>query len=195
MAADLARDKILKTTLKIIGNEGAGRLTIRRIARESEVNVASINYYFRSKENLISEALQLYGLGMKNSFSILSEPSMPPKEKLTIFLETFSNQLIKYPGFMTSQITRIIEGMDMTPEAVANMSFGKQKIIELLTDVIDGKSEKELSMLLFQMMAGIIIPLFFGKYVKEIYGFDFTDDEDRKEFISLSVKNLIGLGE
>ena len=141
---------------------------------------------------MISEALQLYGSGMKNSFSILSDPSITSEERLSMFLEIFSSQLIQYPGFMKSQISRINEGKDMTPEAVANMIFGKKKILELLNNIISGKSEKELSMLLFQMMSGVILPILFGRYVKDIYGFDFSDDKERKDFIALSVKNITG---
>lgn len=50
-----AKGKIYQATLALItGGEDADRLTVRRIAAEAGVNAALINYYYQSKENLIS---------------------------------------------------------------------------------------------------------------------------------------------
>ena len=40
------KDRILNSTLYIIGKEGFQNVTIRKIAATADVNVASINYYF-----------------------------------------------------------------------------------------------------------------------------------------------------
>ncbi len=51
------RDRILGAALSIIEKEGAGRATVRAIAAEAGVNVAAINYHYRTKEELMEAAI------------------------------------------------------------------------------------------------------------------------------------------
>lgn len=48
----MTKEKILDATLHLIKSEGIDSVTIRKIASEAGTNVALINYYFGSKENL-----------------------------------------------------------------------------------------------------------------------------------------------
>ena len=53
-----ARERIYLATLALIDEVGVGRITTRAIAAAAGVNVASINYYYRSKDILLSEVLK-----------------------------------------------------------------------------------------------------------------------------------------
>lgn len=50
-------EQILRSALSLLVNHGAAALTLRRIAAESGMNVGSLNYYFKSKDDLIRELL------------------------------------------------------------------------------------------------------------------------------------------
>jgi AcrR family transcriptional regulator len=50
-------EQILRSALTLLVEHGASALTLRRIAAESRMNVGSLNYYFKSKEELIRELL------------------------------------------------------------------------------------------------------------------------------------------
>ena len=52
------RDRIIATTINIIGQEGIQNLTTRSIAKAAAVNIAAINYYFGSKDKLVELALE-----------------------------------------------------------------------------------------------------------------------------------------
>lgn len=52
------RERILLATLTLIERVGAEGLTTRAIAAEARVNLASINYYYRSKDLLVAEVLK-----------------------------------------------------------------------------------------------------------------------------------------
>jgi TetR/AcrR family transcriptional regulator, regulator of biofilm formation and stress response len=53
------RAAIVAATLRVLRDEGIGSLTHRAVAREAGVSLALTTYHFATKENLISEALNL----------------------------------------------------------------------------------------------------------------------------------------
>lgn len=57
--APSARQRILEAVVTCIEQDGLNTLTTRRIAEQAGTNIASINYYFRSKDLLVAEALAM----------------------------------------------------------------------------------------------------------------------------------------
>jgi TetR/AcrR family transcriptional regulator, regulator of cefoperazone and chloramphenicol sensitivity len=53
------RQLILGAVLTCIEKYGIDKITTRKIAEEAGTNIASINYYFRTKEALVAEALSM----------------------------------------------------------------------------------------------------------------------------------------
>lgn len=53
-----ARMRLLQAAEKLFADRGLESTSVRDIAREAQVNVAAINYYFGSKDNLYLEALR-----------------------------------------------------------------------------------------------------------------------------------------
>ena len=51
------RERILGAAVAVIEREGAEKATVRAIAAEAGVNVAAINYHYRSKEELMEAAV------------------------------------------------------------------------------------------------------------------------------------------
>jgi len=76
-----------------------GNVTIRELARETGVNVASINYYFGGKENLLAEI----ELAMVNRLHALirniEEKSLKPAEAGKLFIQDAYTFLKENPGF------------------------------------------------------------------------------------------------
>ncbi|HEV7943553.1 MAG TPA: TetR family transcriptional regulator [Solirubrobacteraceae bacterium] len=54
------RERILRATLRLIGEHGVGAISNRRIAAASEVALGSLTYHFPSQSELLREALMLY---------------------------------------------------------------------------------------------------------------------------------------
>ncbi|MGB8214689.1 MAG: TetR/AcrR family transcriptional regulator [Anaerolineales bacterium] len=53
------RQLILEAVVTCIEKYGLDKLTTRKIAEEAGTNIASINYYFRTKDALVNEALSM----------------------------------------------------------------------------------------------------------------------------------------
>jgi AcrR family transcriptional regulator len=60
------KNKILKTASKLFASNGFEGTSVRDIAKEADVNLASVNYHFQSKENL-------YGAVFDHNYAWLSE--------------------------------------------------------------------------------------------------------------------------
>jgi DNA-binding transcriptional regulator YbjK len=58
--ANETRERILRATLRLIGEHGIGAISNRRIAAASEVALGSLTYHFPSQSELLREALLLY---------------------------------------------------------------------------------------------------------------------------------------
>lgn len=52
------KEKILKVAHKLFADKGYNGVSIREIAKLSEVNIAAINYHFSNKENLYTETIR-----------------------------------------------------------------------------------------------------------------------------------------
>jgi DNA-binding transcriptional regulator YbjK len=54
------RSRILRATMQLVGREGVGALTNRRIAAAASLSLGSLTYHFPSQEQLLRETLALY---------------------------------------------------------------------------------------------------------------------------------------
>jgi len=54
------RERILRTTLQMIGDHGVGAVTNRRVAREAGVALGSLTYHFPDQTDLLRDSLLLY---------------------------------------------------------------------------------------------------------------------------------------
>ncbi len=77
--------RILKTAVNLFANEGFAGASIRKIASEADVNIAAINYHFRTKENLLFESfLHSYEV-LRNEVNSIQENNSPVAFILSIY--------------------------------------------------------------------------------------------------------------
>lgn len=76
------REKMIATTVHILQQQGFKKATVRTIAREANVNIASVRYYFGSKEELIGCALEYMMGNLENIVSYLDDTRLPARERM-----------------------------------------------------------------------------------------------------------------
>ena len=91
----IRKKKLLKAATKVFASKGFKNATVAEICKAAKSNVASVNYYFGSKENLYAEV-------WKNAFGKLSkifpidynlEPDTSLEEKLRIHIKALLNRM------------------------------------------------------------------------------------------------------
>ena len=90
------QQNLLDTAARIYAHKGS--LTVRELAAAANMNVASINYYFGSKDNLITQ-VQQHILEQINMLCINAGAlGSPPREKLLCLMRTLVDYFIENPG-------------------------------------------------------------------------------------------------
>ncbi|MFA6009858.1 MAG: CerR family C-terminal domain-containing protein [Desulfobacteraceae bacterium] len=96
------RERIVETATDIFGKNGFKATTIRMIANEAGVNVASINYYFGDKEGLYTEVIEtLFSKGFNRYPSVQpgSEAGVSAEERLLMFIRGTIYRLFSPDGW------------------------------------------------------------------------------------------------
>jgi len=96
----IARQRLLEAAGKVFAEKGYHGATVREICRLANVNIATVNYYFRSKKNLYRE---VYRYAYKLAFTRyppdqgLFDPDLPIEDRLKDFTLTYLRRIFD-PG-------------------------------------------------------------------------------------------------
>lgn len=93
------RTKILEATISSIELYGIEGCSVRNIAKEANVTLSSIHYYFESKDVLVDKALDMAISGsFKDAADLLRQNSSDIKTGLKLIFSYFLEGAIQYPG-------------------------------------------------------------------------------------------------
>lgn len=153
------KEKILNTTLELIKKEGFEKVTIRKIAALSDINIALVNYHFGSKEKLISEAIRVLLISFQGTFSILDNITVPAKERLKIFLLDYVLVIRQYPELVRKIIamgTTVFTSQYEYGDFLKRLGFSKVK--NILSEITNEKDQEILMMMTVQIFGSIFLP-------------------------------------
>src|SRR5512137_2106207 len=94
------RDQILDRTIYLMGKAGTTDVPVRAIAREAGVNVAAVNYYFSSKEQMLAQMAERFTRGFEEVMRLLDAPDLPPEKRLRRWSAEVMRYLADYPGVL-----------------------------------------------------------------------------------------------
>jgi Transcriptional regulator len=176
------KEKILAATLELIKAEGIEAITIRKIANAADANVALVNYYFGSKEKLISETLKLQLASFQAAFSVFDDGGIAPLERLKKFILLYASSLQEHPGLVKRLLgqERMFESQMEYAEFLKGQGF--EKVSATLIEIIGPSSRQELFIIMQQMFAALLSPIMKASFSNEHAG-DF--------FISASLEEQI----
>lgn len=96
------RETMVRETAHIIREEGFKHATVRAIADRAKVNIASIRYYFGSKDQLIGEAIEYLMNDFEHMVQRLEAPDQSPKERLASFVRGYFQLANVHPALYRS---------------------------------------------------------------------------------------------
>ena len=100
--------KIIEAARKLFVRKGLKGTTVRDIAAESGVNVAMVNYYFRSKEKLFDTIFEEATSILAEKLFHLADSDLPFFELIRQWIYSYYDMLFKYPDFPVFVLTELV---------------------------------------------------------------------------------------
>ncbi|MCL2222972.1 MAG: TetR/AcrR family transcriptional regulator [Oscillospiraceae bacterium] len=129
------RDKILKVAARQFAQRGYDKVTTREIAKDAEINPASIYHHFPSKEDILDSLYALYSLERESEYPDLSElmqlaETEPPHDVLLKSIFRYSDKNVE----MLDQILiTAARGLGIDPKSER---FIRENIFESVENVL-----------------------------------------------------------
>lgn len=141
-------EKIKNAAREVFHNKGYAATRTRDIAEAAGINLALLNYYFRSKEKLFDiimmEAMQSFMLSMSSTFN---DPDTTLHEKLNLVVNKYIDHLTKEPQIPLF----ILSEMRNNPEGLAEKFKAKTAIMGsvMMQQYLEGVEKGEVRQLNF----------------------------------------------
>lgn len=195
-AMDTARtdtqSKMMATALDMIGKQANLNFTIREFAKRAGVNLASVNYYFRSKENLISEIESLLKSQLQKTYEELKRSEFDPRTRILRWAERLMHQLMEYPGVLFLMVTKLITDGRQNLGITELIDNSEEMLAPIITDLtgID-EDDPRCSYIIMQIVAGVVTPILFYHGVGRTFGINVSDPDVRQEYIESLVDAIL----
>lgn len=186
-----ARERIIKAVLVLIGEKGDINPTVREIAQKANVNLASINYYFRSKKNLFTEVEKYFVEKINQITSMLNDENIKKVERILMWANEMMTQLAEYPGIIWMLASKVLNknSVDKSMKKFINIKHSPLK--KLVIEITGNKDDKLASLKAIQIFSGIINPLIMQYGVGKGFGIDFRDKKIRKRHLDTFIKSIL----
>lgn len=184
MPNENVKEQLIQAAVKLLSqSSNPGKITARQIVSEANVNLAMINYYFKSKDELMNTAVERIIEERAQLLKEISHKAIPAKQKLIEFLTAMSDILIEYADITRPTIPYLLlEGNFDTSYYILSVikeCFGLEK------------SETECRIAAYQIVSFFQLVFYrydeFSKYT----GKDITNKKQRDELIQSEVNLLI----
>lgn len=172
-------DKILLAASKIFTEKGFSGARTRDIAEEAGINLALLNYYFRTKEKLFEQVMKVkIVLLFGQIIPIVMNEKTSLDEKIDLASVKYFDILTKNPNlpiFVLSEIQKKTSDVQsiLPFEKVLNNSF-------LLKQIKERKPDVNPFHFLFNFLSMTVFP-FLGKPI--LQSFDLMDDAEFQQFV------------
>ena len=184
--------RIITAAIECIEKYGIQGATNRKIAREAGVNNAAINYYFRSKDQLIQRCMQVT---LENAFDFKDFERLPGasarKRCAAIFNELITGG-VQYPGIARAHFYELLNTGRYDSLAVEKLNEFAENLTQDLSARGAGLDMDELRLACAQMTMTVLMAVLAPRLFQSSFGLDLGDAAARERFITRLVKKLLG---
>jgi TetR/AcrR family transcriptional regulator, regulator of cefoperazone and chloramphenicol sensitivity len=151
------------------------RITSRAIAERAGVNAAMINYYFKSKDQLLTIAVGEIIAASAELFRHAPDQALSPKERLRAALWSLSETVIRFHRYSKIYVPQIL------------LESGIDAPLYLLPDVRQHfhgrKSESECRVIAYQLVSFLQLVFYRADEFFKYSGIDLKNQEERRKLL------------
>ncbi|TAL37629.1 MAG: TetR/AcrR family transcriptional regulator [Spirochaetes bacterium] len=167
------RQKIIISAISCIEKSGLRGLTVRAIAKEAGVNVAAVNYYFGSKENLLDALMKQTLEHML--MDIREMMTGNPREMLKNIFTYLIGGAILYPNMTRAHLYDAFTANDYRGAFVKRINPLLDELFPLIRPALRVKGEAEGRALVVQMFYTGFFSAIMPDLFKKFWGADLRD--------------------
>ena len=186
--------EILLVAETLFAQNGFEKTSVRAIAKDAQINVAMVSYYFGSKEKLL-EALIIYRTkDLRFEITSVSKANLEPIEKIKKIIDLYINRINCNKG-----IYRILH-FELTNEKNDSRLDALNEIrktnLESLTNIIEEGQEKGVfrKEIIIPLIPATILGTYFHFHMNKFYFqelFDLQSEEDFENYIKTALSKHI----
>ncbi len=179
------KERIIEATTELIeqNNGSIKDITARMIAAKADVGLGLINYYFGSKEKLITECVQRIIGQVVVGFHVEQE-FQTDKERLAAWATYVFNFLFEHSAISRVSILGDLQNYTENCNSVLTQRGFSMSLKNSI-------SKEDKSMLVFILTAAMQVAFLGSETVKQLLGYDFTKTDDRAAYIGKLVDILL----
>lgn len=184
---------ILEAVVDCIEKYGIDKLTTRKIANEAGTNIASINYHFRSKEELVAEALSMTIKHMKEDvYAVIDDTQQPFENKLEGVFFYLLDGCLHFPGISTAQLYQAV--LEKQYNSIGGRAIRDvfERLVERAVKEYPKRDEEELRLRLSQILSSIMFSMLAPNFLTVEKKFQLTSSENAKRLASSYVEFFLG---
>ena len=174
MGNSITEQKIKEAARKVFVKKGYDAARTRDIAEEAGVNLALINYYYRSKEFLFDKIILESIDAFRNSlYAMMNDPATSIYEKIRLVVENYYfmfEQNPELPMFIFHELENKNEKIinEINPRGIIHESVFEKQLIE------HGKTQEEAEQVFLNIVSIIILPFLGKSFIKILCGVNDT---------------------
>ena len=184
-------DKIISTAIDMIGRQINLDFTIRSIAEKANVNLASVNYYFRSKDNLINEVEKHFVRESRRIYEEITGLGMEPREKIRLWAAKTMDQIMEYPGIIYLIVTKLLNDRNENTGVVGLMDTLEQSLIPIIKESMGIQDDITASIKLMHLFSGVVAPVLFYYGAGRSFNIDMRNSNDRSRYIDALIDSVL----
>ncbi len=188
---NVTQQLILEAVIDCIEKYGIDKVTTRKIAEQAGTNIASINYYFRSKDELVSAALSLTINHMLGDVSAaIQDEQKPLAEVLENVFYYLLEGVLRYPGISTAHLYQAITEKNYDSISAQALIKVFDQLAERILREDPKRDPVETRMLLSQILSAIMFAMLAPNFFKVAKKYQLTNPEHARN-LAVYYTNLL----
>jgi len=186
-----AKDKIIKAFLDLISKKGNAKVTVREISKKANVNLASINYHFRTTQNLFNEVENYFTDKIFKINEIFEDSGLDSKQAILAWSKELMNLIYDNPGILWIVSNKIIKKESSESFMGKLIQDNKTPLNDLIKDITGVKNIQIQTLKTIQIISGIIGPLILYYGTGKEFGINLKDKKMRDSYTETLIESIL----
>jgi AcrR family transcriptional regulator len=176
------KDQILNTTVKLLSSsKDPESITVRDIAEAAGVQLAMVNYYFRSKDELLYQAVNTLKRKMLGDWLSVKDKEKNAYMRFREMLISLCGMSVKYSKYM-----KLTVEYELTKAEIVST----QKTLPLIREICGNKrSETSMRITAYEIISTLQLIFFRADDISNYLGFDVLEHDRMVEIIDTILAN------